>query len=182
MPAAPTLLCARERLAAVFVTHREALKRVARKLLGDAQSADDLVQDAYLKLLEATDDIAVQDVDAVREPLGYAHRMVRNLAIDRLRRGALESRLFDEDGTGDAAGFPGAETPEALAIERQQLTLLAQALAELPERVRRVFELVRLEGRTQREIAEQLGLSPTRVHGLLQDALEHCRRALVHGA
>lgn len=177
MAAASTRPCARERLAAVFVTHREALKHAARKVLGDAHHADDLLQDAYLKLLEAAD-----EEDAVREPLGYAHRMVRNLAIDRLRRGALESRLFDEAQAGDAALLPGGETPEALAIEQQQLKLLSQALGELPERVRRVFELVRLEGLTQREIAEQLGLSPTRVHRLLHDALEHCRRALVQGA
>jgi len=160
-------------VAGAFVAHRAQLKRAAQQILGDAHGADDLVHDAYLKAVEAGDADA-----AVRQPLAYAHQIVRHMAIDRHRRAAVESRLFDEEDSGAHVASPGTGTPEALAIDRQQLSLVAHALAQLPERARRVFELYRIEGRTQRDIAVMFGISPTMVNFLIRDALDHCRRAI----
>lgn len=160
-------------LGSVFVTHRKQLKWTAQKILGDPQSAEDLVQDAYLKALEAA------TTAEVRQPLSYAHQVVRNMAIDRYRRTALESDLFEEESSGaQVAATTG--TPEVLAMNRQQLTLVAQALARLPERARRIFEMYRLEGHTQREIAQMFDISPTMVNFLIRDAVDHCRAA-IHG-
>jgi RNA polymerase sigma-70 factor (ECF subfamily) len=160
-------------LGEVFAMHRLQLKRAAHRILRDAQGAEDLVHDAYVKAVESWP--AGHDV---LQPLPYLHRLVRNLAIDRYRRCAFESQLFecDDDGAQVAAPFSG--TPEAMAIDREQLARVAQALADLPERVRRAFELYRLEGRTQREIGAELGLSAATVNGLVREALEHCRAAL----
>ncbi|MFC6978486.1 sigma factor-like helix-turn-helix DNA-binding protein [Microbulbifer taiwanensis] len=58
------------------------------------------------------------------------------------------------------------------------MNLVARALGELPERTRRVFELYRMGGHTQREIAKMLGVSPTLVNFMIRDALNHCRSAL----
>jgi RNA polymerase sigma factor (sigma-70 family) len=77
--------------------------------------------------------------------------------------------------------MPATATPEALAIDRQQLSIVEQALAQLPERARRVFELYRLEGRTQRDIATMFGISPTLVNFMIRDALDQCRDALRQG-
>jgi RNA polymerase sigma-70 factor (ECF subfamily) len=166
-------------LGQVFVTHRMRLKQTAHRILGDAHVAEDLVHDACVKVLEG----ALQGAgDAgVREPLSFAVRMVRNLAIDRHRRGALESRLFDT--VDDEASFaaPHLGTPEAEAMGRQELALVAEALAQLPERVRRVFELYRIEGLTQREIGDQLGISAATVNSLIREALDHCRARLRRG-
>lgn len=160
-------------LGAVFVTHRKQLKWAAQKILGDPQSAEDLLQDAYLKALEAS------TMCEVRQPLSYAHQVVRNMAIDRYRRTAFESDLFEEEACGlQVAASTG--TPEVLAIDRQHLALVAQALSRLPERARRIFEMYRLEGRTQREIAQMFDISPTMVNFLIRDAVDHCRAA-IHG-
>lgn len=163
-------------LGGVFVTHRARLRDAARRILGDAQGAEDLVHDAYLKALEGA---AGGDL---QQPLSFAFRMVRNLAIDRYRRRALESRLFDGEEAGEHVAAGSGGTPESQAIGRQELALVAQALAELPERVRRVFELYRLEGHTQREIGERFGISPAMVNLLIRQALDHCRAALRRGA
>lgn len=152
----------------VFITHRALLKRAAQEVLGNAACAEDLVHDACLKALAT----APHDV---LEPLPYALRMVRNMAIDRYRRAALEGRIFDSDN--DALAAPATGTPERAAIERQQLRRVAGVLASLPERTRRVFEMCRLEGHSQRDIAESFGISPTMVHLLLRDAVERCRAA-----
>lgn len=174
-PQLQTTAAAPGELGRVFVAHRAQLKRAAQQILGDTHSAEDLVHDAYLKALEAERETQA----AVLQPLAYAVRMVRHMAIDRCRRASLEQRLFEvRDDGGAEVPMPATATPEALAIDRQQLSLVAQALATLPERARRVFELYRLEGRTQRDIAAMFGISPTMVNFMIRDALDHCRTAL----
>ena len=170
-----TAFAASGELGRVFVAHRAQLKRAAQQILGDTHSAEDLVHDAYLKAVEADGGAHA----CVRQPLAYAVQMVRHMAIDRCRRTTLEQRLFEAgDDAGTEVPTPAAATPEALAIDRQQLSLVASALAQLPERARRVFELYRFEGRTQRDIAAMFGISPTMVNFMIRDALDHCRTAL----
>jgi RNA polymerase sigma-70 factor (ECF subfamily) len=163
-----------QRLGDVYAQYRSQLKRAAHHIVGDAHLAEDLVHDACVRALEAGADEAV----AVVQPLSYAHRVVRNLAIDQHRRHALEARLFDEEDSGAQVPAPAAHTPEAVAIEREALAQVSRALASLPERVRRAFELYRLEGRTQREIGVELGLSAATVNQLIREALDCCRSAL----
>lgn len=158
-------------LSAVFVAHRPQLQRAALKILGNMERAQDVVQDAYVKVMEA------QSVFDVKQPLAYLHQMVRNLAIDMHRRAALETRFFisEEEGMQVPEHYG---TPETAVIHRQDLRTIADALAELPARTRRAFELHRLSGLTQREIADKLGVSTTLVNFMIRDALNHCRAAL----
>lgn len=55
---------------------------------------------------------------------------------------------------------------------------ISQALDSLPARTRRAFELYRLAGLSQREIASELGVSVTLVNFLIRDALASCRQHL----
>lgn len=160
-------------LADVFAEHRSQLKRAAHRILGDTHNAEDAVHDACVKAMEAAGAQA-----PLNQPLSYAHQVVRNIAIDRHRRGAFEARLFEPGDDGAQVAAPAARTPEAMAIDRQELTRVARALASLPERVRRAFELYRLEGCTQREIGAELGVSAATVNGLLREALACCHAAL----
>ena len=81
-------------LAETFIAHRRQLRQVALKILGNVDRADDVVQDAYLKILEA------ETVFVVKQPLAYLHQVVRNLSIDRYRRGAFELGLFTNADDG----------------------------------------------------------------------------------
>lgn len=156
---------------AVFGEHRAQLQRAALKILGNPAHAEDVVQDAYLKVIEAA------SVFDVREPVAYLFQMVRNLAVDVYRRAALEARFF----VGEEQGVDVPErsgTPESITVSRQDLRLVAEALAALPERTRRAFELHRLGGLTQREIADKLGISTTLVNFMIRDAMTHCAAAL----
>jgi RNA polymerase sigma factor (sigma-70 family) len=158
-------------LSTVFVAHQAQLRRAALKILGDSERAEDVVQDAYLKVTET------RDVLHIRQPLAYLYQVVRNLAIDRHRRAAFEGGLFEREEEG--LHVPASiGTPEATAISRQHLVLVARALAELPERTRRVFELHRLDGHTHCAIASKLDISTSLVNILIHDAMDHCRAAL----
>ena len=158
-------------LGTVFVAHQAQLRRAALKILGDSERAEDVVQDAYLKVTET------QGALDIKQPLAYLYQIVRNLAIDRHRRAAFEGNLFDSEEEGlHVPGLTG--TPEAIAISRQHLAMVARELSELPERTRRVFELHRIDGHTHCAIASQLQISTSLVNILIHDAMDHCRAAL----
>ncbi|AVU08507.1 MULTISPECIES: RNA polymerase factor sigma-70 [unclassified Halomonas] len=155
----------------IFVNQRQRLCCVAARVLGSADQADDVVQDAYLKISET------QTLFVIKQPIAYASRVVRNLAIDRCRRSAFESTLFAQEEEGVNAAL-NTHSPETIAIDRQALGRVVDALDELPERTRYAFELYRAGGHTQREVAQQLGISTTLVNFMIRDALTHCRQSL----
>ncbi|MGH8685630.1 MAG: RNA polymerase factor sigma-70 [Nitrosospira sp.] len=158
-------------LSTVFVAHQAQLRRAALNIVRNPERAEDVVQDAYLKVTETA------GVLNIRQPLAYLLQMVRNLAIDRHRRTAFEGGLFEREEEGlHVPALIG--TPEATAISRQHLALIARALSELPERTRRVFELYRLDGHTHCAIASKLDISTSLVNILIHDAMDHCRAAI----
>ncbi|KAF1072473.1 MAG: putative RNA polymerase sigma factor FecI [Pseudomonas citronellolis] len=155
----------------LFATHRQTFINAATRILGCRSHAEDVVHDAYLKLNGA--DLA----PGIQSQSSYLLRVVRNLAIDLYRRQALEKRYSGSEEEGMHVPTPGA-SPESTFEDRQTLEALQLALAELPERTRYAFEMYRLHGRTQKDIAEELGVSPTLVNFMVRDALVHCRKTI----
>ncbi|WP_038492833.1 RNA polymerase factor sigma-70 [Janthinobacterium agaricidamnosum] len=154
-----------------FIASRPQLRDAATRILGCRQRAEDVLQDAYLKLADGIEELHIQN------PMAYLFQLVRNLAIDRHRRSNFELQVFSPEEEGMHVGSSAA-TPEAHAIHTQHLVLVARALASLPERTRSAFELHRLGGQTQREVAAQLGISTTLVNFMIRDAMQCCRDAL----
>jgi RNA polymerase sigma factor for flagellar operon FliA len=72
----------------------------------------------------------------------------------------------------------GGPTPEQLVEHRERLSYMADAVAELPERLRTVIELYFLAERPMAEIAEQLGVTESRVSQMRAEALVLMRGAL----
>ena len=142
-------------LDALFIANQVQLRRAAYKILGDWERSEDVVQDAYIKISE------MPATQKVRQPLAYLFRIVRNLAI-----GTDEEGLHIPALTG---------TPETTAINRQHLDLVVEALAKLPERTKRVFELYRVEGYTHRMIADELDISTSLANILIREATSQCR-------
>lgn len=156
----------------LYVEHRGSLVDYATCIVGSRTQAEELVQEAWLRF----DEVARHRF--LDEPLGYLYRIVRNLALDGRRRSVRETEAL-ANGVAEAATAPGvAATPEMLTLYRDELRLLEEALAELPERTRRAFEMHRLEGRKLREIAERLGISLPLAHKLVSDAIAHSKKRL----
>ena len=164
-PAEPTL-------GEVLIANRPQLQRVAQKIVRTADLADEVLQDAYLKL---ADGAAVRDV---RKPLGYCCQVVRNVAFDYHRHHSVEAsyRTYCEDV--ELVSPPSNDAPERVLDGRQALAAIDRVLDALPARTRTAFELNRLSGMTQREIGVRLGCSATLVNFMIKDAdaaLESCR-------
>lgn len=159
-----------DRILALYLAHRGALVNYANGIVGDRARAEDVVQEAFLRFASARE----KSDEAVERPPAYLYRIVRNLAIDRRR---AEAARAAGDGTLTKLPSPSA-TPEQTAIDREQLRVLAAALAELPERTRTAFNMHRLEGRSLKEIADHLGVSVVRAHQLVKDAIRHGTKRL----
>ncbi|MFK4870528.1 sigma-70 family RNA polymerase sigma factor [Novosphingobium sp. ZW T3_23] len=152
---------------------RRDMIRYARKITRDQDDAEEVVQEAYLRLGE----MASRQV--LESPGGYLTRIVRNLALDWIRRARRHVDTHEADGDtvllGVAADQP---SPEQAALARAEVDRLTAALAELPERMRIAVEMHRFGGAKLREIAEELGISVTLAHQLVTEGVAHCRSRL----
>lgn len=158
----------------LYLNHRLALIDYAQPIVGCRARAEDVVQEAYLRLAAADDTRA--PADPIRQPVGYLYRIVRNLALDWVRHRAIEGDPATPEQR-DAMPAP-MPTPEQQVLDRDQVRRLIAALEELPPRTRRAFAMHRLDGQTFPEIARHLGISVGLAHRLVKQALTHCAQRL----
>jgi RNA polymerase sigma-70 factor (sigma-E family) len=147
-------------LADLFRGHHSVMVRTAALLLRDRGHAEEIVQDAYVKLHHALP--RLRDETAA---VGYLRATVVNLARSRLRRGRVETRHLRAPEASDRA-----YVEEAIVLREDQRAVLA-ALAELPVRQRECVVLRYWSGLTEPETAAALGISVGSVK-------THCHRAL----
>ncbi len=156
---------------ALYLKHRGSLVNYANGILRDRAGAEDVVQEAYLRFSSASG-----DQRPIASPVSYLYRIVRNLALD------WSKRASDMTPTGEVPTVEqvaqDAPTAEDVLHYRDELRLLADALAELPERTRVAFTMYRLEGRTLQQVGDRLGVSVVRAHQLVKDAILHAARRL----
>lgn len=152
----------------VFRRHAREIDRFLRNRGHSPETAADLTQDAFLRVMTATEDRAIEN------PRAYLHHVARNLSIDTARREGRLRRTEVHDGDS-AAVADLAPDSERIVADRQLLAIAEAALAELPERTRYAFEAHRMGERTIAEIAGELGLSTTRTWTLIRNAYLHLR-------
>lgn len=156
----------RDRLLADYMD----LDRSLARRLGSADLASDVLHETYLRLERIT------EIGQVRSPKAYLFRIAINIANDRRR---AESRRLTVDEADCLLDIPDDRPDAARMIEdRSEVILLRRAIAELPERRRRVLILSRIEGLPNREIAGQLGVTVRTVETDLKQAIEHCAERL----
>ena len=166
-----------KRILALFVDHRSQLVRYAASIVGERGLAEDVVQDAYLRLERAERKRAGDET--LDEPLAYLFHVVRNLAIDvRRRLGRERSHAVPGDAVNAGEIAEDRPDPEAQAIARDQLRALQAALEELPKRSRVALEMHRFGGYRIVDVAAHLGVSVGTAHALIVGALDHCKSRL----
>lgn len=150
----------------LYRTHRDTLVNYAGKLSGDRTGAEDIVQDAWLLMDRKTDG------GAIREPLGYLRRIIRNLVFAQARQGR-DTVVSAEDAPDIADDRPSAET-ELMA--RQAMELVLDAIDAMPERQKAAIKMYHFEDMKLREIAAELGLSVSYTQSLIAEGMEICNQ------
>ena len=118
---------------------------------------DDIVQEAYARVLEARENTEIE------APKAFLFATARNLALGRLRRSyAVASPNALADFDIESVLDETADVPNAVA-RSQELELLTQAIQSLPTRCRQVLTLRKIYGLSQREVAAQLGITENTV-------------------
>ncbi|BAN48122.1 sigma-70 family RNA polymerase sigma factor [Metapseudomonas resinovorans] len=151
-----------------FFEHYEELIGTWTRRLRNRHRAEDFAHDAYVKVLET-------DQGKVQQPRAYLHQTTRNIAIDHYRR--EERRVQLELGIAEQ-GEEAKDDPESYMHAVQLADSIEKALAELPLNCRQVFVWQKLEGLSQAEIAERLGLSRNMVERYMMRTLRHLRERL----
>lgn len=150
---------------ALYLSQRAVLVDYASHLLGSREGAEDLVQEAFIRFVPATDD----RTPAAR-PRAYLFRVVRNLAVDVLRRRKLEKQQEGHNAPAWAGPQP-VSTPEETALFCESVRRAMDLITELPENQRIALEMHRFGEYSVEQIAAHLGVSVPTVYRLVQTAV-----------
>ncbi len=155
----------------IIRTHNQRLFRVARAILRDGAEAEDVVQEAYIKVFSDLDGFA-----QVQDPGAWLARVTTNIALSRLRQKKRNARLIDSL-TLDLPTGATPMTAETTTAQKQLRQLLEREIDALPDGFREVFVLRLVEDMTVNETAEVLGLSKQTV----KSRLSRARAKIQHG-
>lgn len=142
------------------------LQRVALRMLGNVEDAEDMVQEVYMKLWGRREELPdVQNMEA------YCVALTKNMCIDRLRLAEVDRVDVDDVPLSLAAADDVASQ-----LERQDAVEQVKLIIEtLPEKQQQVVTLRDIRDCTFEEIEEQTGLTAVNVRALLSRARKTIR-------
>jgi len=154
---------------ALFKAHFEGLCRYALPYVQDLDTAKEIVQKVFVSLWERR-----EKMDLNQPIKAYLYRAVRSRCLNHIRdHQKFRSRVLDlEVLATDLEEEPGAEDQEQLKQD------IEQAMSELPEKCRKVFEMSRFQGMKYKEIAEELEVSVKTVEAHISRAMRILRERL----
>jgi RNA polymerase sigma-70 factor (ECF subfamily) len=121
-----------------------------------ADQVDDVIQEAYCRIA------SLDKVSHITNGRSYLFRTARNILLEQIRRARIVR--IDTVAEIELLNIVDHEpSPERIAAGRRDLRRVQALIARLPDRCRRIFELRRIQGVPQREIAAMLGVTENTV-------------------
>jgi RNA polymerase sigma-70 factor (ECF subfamily) len=158
-----------------YQAYHDRIYRLALGLLGESGEAEEIVQEAFLRLTRSYHGFNG------RSTLGtWLYRVAFNASVDRLRkRGALQVVPFDDDVSWDDVAAPRrfnewSMSPEEMVVNEESRGVVRHAIGELAMGTRAVFLMRDVEGLSTSETATALGVST----GAVKVRLHRARLAL----
>ncbi len=153
----------RPELEELFETLEAPLLRFAYKLVMNADNAQDLVQEAFIRLARQ---------DAVKSPRAWLYATVHNQAMNCLRAQGKVVSLQSVAG-GEGAPTPDdAPLPADLLERRERAGTVRVCLERLPDRDRTLIDLKYQQGFSYQQIAQRMGMTVSNVGYCLHHALK----------
>lgn len=158
----------------LFLTHRQSLIHAILRIVGCPETAEDLAQEAYLKMMHAA------ETQPISHPRPFLYQIARNLALDHLRKQQIRQPIADFSNNDDEdQGYaldqiPGnLPTPEQQTADWQQVAIMLEALNGLSERRRQILVLHKFHHWPYERIARHFGISRSAVEKNIHAALAH---------
>lgn len=156
---------------ALFLLYRPEIERFLFRRLACADTAADLTQETFYRLLQHNGGKPIENSRA------FLFKIAANLANDHVRKRRRQRTQVTEP-EALAAVADQSPTMDATIAGRQRLAQLRAAIEELPPRTQEIFALNRLEGLTYQQVAQRLGVSESAVQKHLSAALLHATRRI----
>ena len=127
------------------------LRSWLRRRVATPSDVEDIVQECYCRLAR------LHDVSHITQPRAYLYAVARNLLQNQLK--AARVVRLEAIAELDMEWRSDDPSPEDVVMARSELGRVQAALATLSERARSIFVMRRVEGMSQREIAQAMGVS-----------------------
>ena len=149
-----------------FLPYHQELFALARRLLGNTQDAEDLLQEAYLKLWTKRSELT-----NMTQPHLFCIRMVRNMCLDRIR----STRWVDVGKSPENLSHEMVHEVSHHIETHNEAEWIRTLIKELPPNQKKVIELRDLCECSYQEIEQATGLAPTHIRVLLSRARKTIR-------
>jgi RNA polymerase sigma-70 factor (ECF subfamily) len=146
-----------------FKSNSKLLRNYIYYKFGDLEQAEDIVQDAFIKLWNNCSKVSIDKAKS------YVYTIATNLGISITRHQKVKFKY--RDYITQRKTDVNHESPEFIALEKEYMEKLKNAIADLPERQREVFLLSRIDKKTYKEIAELSNVSVKAIEKLMHKAL-----------
>jgi RNA polymerase sigma factor (sigma-70 family) len=162
-------------LGAFYTEHRSELVAHASRILKDSARAEEVIQDALIKVM-----LAAPELESADHALGYMHRTIENLCIDIFR---IEGRrpnlvvLDDASAELESTWVDNKDHADVIAAA-EDAAIVRQALAMLSPAERAALVMWEMEGRSTEEIAAELGIKESAVRHTVSRAHTSLRRVM----
>lgn len=155
-----------------FREYRHELRRYLARFVSSTDIAEDLTQEAFARVYAVS-------ASKLQSPRNFLFRTGHNLALDHMRHLKVSAaEPIETDVIGIESQDPSAEQQLA---SKQELELVWAAIGELPPKCRKVFLLLRFEGRSVKEVAQEMELSESTVRNHAVRAFAYCQARLDEG-
>jgi RNA polymerase sigma factor (sigma-70 family) len=162
-------------LGAFYTEHCSELVAHASRILKDSARAEEVIQDALIKVM-----LAAPELESADHALGYMHRTIENLCIDIFR---IEGRrpnlvvLDDASAELESTWVDNKDHADVIAAA-EDAAIVRQALAMLSPAERAALVMWEMEGRSTEEIAAELGIKESAVRHTVSRARTSLRRVM----
>lgn len=161
----------------LFFQYHGRLTLFACKFTGDMETAQDIVQDAFMNLWEKSETLTIE-----ASPKAYLFQAVRNRSLNHFRhmniRQSVHDRLVGQIDTQERKVYTDFNNPFHSLLELELDEKIREVVSALPEKCREVFVLSRQKDLRNREIAEHMGISVKMVEKYIAKAMRVLRSEL----
>jgi RNA polymerase sigma-70 factor (ECF subfamily) len=159
-PSPNTNLCKENTFESIFKKYAKDLRRFMFFKTQDVDKAEDIMQDAFVKLWDNCKNVTVDKAKS------FLFTVANNMFLNQVSHEKVK-RNYAKSVTETAS----EESPEIVYIEKEFLEKINSAIASLPEKQREVFVMSKIEKKKYKEIAEILDLSIKAVEKRMHQAL-----------
>jgi RNA polymerase sigma-70 factor (family 1) len=154
----------------IYALYSQRLLGALIKLVKSESLACELLQDVFIRVWNNR-----EQVDPTKSFKSYLFRIAENLAYDLFRKTARDKRLQEELITQTCSYYNHVE--EDLS-NKENTQALQHLIIALPPQRRKIFSLVKLEGKTYAEVSELLNISPSTINDHVVKATKFIREQM----